>query len=497
MKQQTNPSNSLLDPSKATIFSVLAVIASATLFFYGTGLHPVWWLMWFACVPVLLLSPRIDGWRTFLAAALAYSFGSLNMWHYLRTLIGVPIVFVVLNSVIPACIFGLAALAFRAFLRRGAIATGVLAFPVIWVSFEYISELLSPHSTFGNLGYSQMDCLPLLQIVSLTGIWGISFCLLLFAATCAAILSQHGTDSQRLRVAIAAGAFFACILGYGEWRLISASPTSAPSQQTVKVGLMGTGIVDLFPQTDDDSLKLLQAYSEKVTSLVTPDTQVVILPEKIAVVSDAATEQVDELFESVAARTKTYIVIGIDRGTATRRWNEARMYSPQGTLAAAYDKHHMIPRLEDVDQRGTALSVMKMPSGTWGIEICKDMDFPQLSRENGAKGVALLLVPAWDFTVDGWAHGRMAVMRGVESGFAIARAAKQGLLTVSDNRGRILSEADDSAVKFSSLFTGAPVVHDNTIYLRFGDWFAWLNLGALIVIFVMLLVGRKRSSLAT
>ena len=104
------------------------------------------------------------------------------------------------------------------------------------------------------------------------------------------------------------------------------------------------------------------------------------------------------------------------------------------------------------------------------------MDFPQLSRDNGAKRVALLLVPAWDFTIDGWLHGRMAVMRGVESGFTIARAAKQGLLTVSDDRGRIISEADDSTVKFSSLFTAAPLLHDETLYGRWGDWFAWTNL---------------------
>ncbi len=490
MKSSRDPADSLLDDSKATIFSGLAVIISGPLLYSGTGLHPVWWLMWFATVPVLLLSPRVGAWRAFWVSVLAWFFGALNMWHYLRTLLGVPIVAVLLSFIIPGCFFGLAVLAFRAFVRRGALWQAVFAFSSIWVAFEYLAETFSPHSTFGNLGYTQMDCLPLLQIVSLTGIWGISFFLFVFAATCAVILSQRGTDAQRMRLAIAVGALFALMLGYGEWRLI-AVPAGA-AQQSVKVGLMGTGTIDAFPQNDNDSLQLLQSYSDKVASLTTPDTQVVVLPEKIGVVSDDGTEKVDALFEATAARVKAYIVVGIDRGTATRRWNEARMYSPQGTLAAVYDKHHMIPRFEDVDQRGTALSVMQMPSGTWGIEICKDMDFPQLSRDFGAKRVALLLVPAWDFTIDGWLHGRMAVMRGVESGFTIARAAKQGLLTVSDDRGRIISEADDSTVKFSSLFTAAPVLHDETLYGRWGDWFAWVNLAGMLVNVILLFRGKKR-----
>jgi apolipoprotein N-acyltransferase len=118
------------------------------------------------------------------------------------------------------------------------------------------------------------------------------------------------------------------------------------------------------------------------------------------------------------------------------------------------------------------------------------MDFTRLSREYSAKGVGLLLVPAWDFTVDAWLHGRMAVMRGVEGGFTIARSAKQGLLTVSDDRGRILAQQDAATVHFASLLATAPVRHGDTLYARWGDWFAWLNIAGLIVI--LLSPTRKR-----
>jgi len=96
--------------------------------------------------------------------------------------------------------------------------------------------------------------------------------------------------------------------------------------------------------------------------------------------------------------------------------------------------------------------------------------------------VGLLLVPAWDFTLDGWLHGRMAVLRGVESGFTIIRAAKQGVLTVSDDRGRILAQQDAATVPLAYLVATAPVWHDNTLYVRWGDWFAWLNAVGLVAL---------------
>lgn len=68
------------------------------------------------------------------------------------------------------------------------------------------------------------------------------------------------------------------------------------------------------------------------------------------------------------------------------------------------------------------------------------MDYPDPSRCYGQANAGLLPVPAWDFDIGRLWHGRMVIMRGVEYGFTIIRTAKQGLLTVSDDRGRVLTE---------------------------------------------------------
>ena len=451
------------------------MLASSALFFFGTGLHPVWWLTWLAPLPVLLLAPRVGRLQAFAAAALSWSLGSLNMWHYLTALLQVPLVIRLISVLVPACIFGCVVLGHRAFLLRGAVWRAVFAVPTLWVTYEYLLSIASPHSTFGNLAYTQVDCLLLLQLASVTGIWGISFCLLLLPAAVAALFSPHLSKPHKNRMAIAVATFLLAVMLYGAGRLHS-KPVVEPS---VTVALMSSDVRnDLFPQSDTDTMRLLRDYSDQINwlsaRLSTGGERVILLPEKIGVISERSLEEADRIFAQAALKARASIVVGIDRGTHSERLNEARVYSPLGALQAVYDKHHLIPGFEDVDRPGTRRTLLSQASGTWGIEICKDMDFPQLSHEYGRDRIVLLLVPAWDFVADGWLHDRMAVMRGVESGFSIARSAKQGLLTVTDDRGDILAEKNSGSLPFSVLTATIGVWHDDTFYDRWGDWAAWL-----------------------
>jgi len=93
-----------------------------------------------------------------------------------------------------------------------------------------------------------------------------------------------------------------------------------------------------------------------------------------------------------------------------------------------------------------------------------------------------VLVPAWDFNVDRWLHSRMAILRAVENGFALARSGRNGLLTLSDNRGHILTEATTVSGRFASISGKIEVVHGKTFYTRTGDWFAWLCVTAFLIL---------------
>ena len=475
-------------PRQAGI-AVAAVIASGLAVFFGTGLHPAWGLTWIAPIPVLVAAAYLTRGWTFASAFVAWLMGGLNMWNYFHLALEIPLIPIIVFISGPALVFACIVLVYRRFLRVSA-WQAALIFPTLWVTYEFVSERLSPHSTFGNISYSQMNLLPILQIASVTGIWGISFCLFLFAATVAVLLSRHRVSGKRGWLAVGTFAWLVLVIGLGGWRLLSQDPT----QNTVMVGLVASDLPqNLIAVKPEDTIRLMHSYLNQAQALAAQGAKVVVIPEKVAVLFDSELPEVDSMFGEAAQKSGSEIVVGVIHPTNGAKWNEARLDTPSGEIRT-YEKHHMVPRFESDLTPGTGRTEWNESSGRWGMEICKDMDFPKLSREYGKDGTALLIVPAWDFVVDGWLHGRMAILRGVESGFTIVRSPKQGVLTVSDDTGRVLAQRTSGAEPFTSLIAAAPVHHSNTVYARFGDWFAWLNVAAALCLLVIgALQGRRQS----
>lgn len=315
-----------------------------------------------APIPVTWASPRLGAWTAFAAAAAAWALGALNEWGYLRSL-HLPIVVVALATALPALMFGLAVLLFRAFARGGAALRAALALPAVWVAFELVQARTGSQGTFGSLAYTQAENLPLLQLVALFGIWGVTFAVLFFAGAAAVVLIGSISPRQRLGLLAVAAVTAAAVLGFGPRRL----------RQDVPPVQMAVGL----------------AASD--------------LPENV----------------------RTF---------------------PDTGLAYADD------------------------------------------------AVDLMVVPAWDFGQDGWLHARMAIVRGVEGGFGVIRSAKQGLLTVSDDRGRVQAERPSTDGSFPTLLAAAPTRHDRTLYGRVGDVFGWATLVVLAGLLVSLLRPGKRTA---
>ena len=469
-----------------TLLVVVAGLASAAFLYFGTGLHPTWWLLWVAPVPVLAIAPRLRGSAAFLFGSVAWILGEMNQWNYVRHEIELPLQITVLYFAVPGVVFGLGVLFTRSFLRRGWLFIAAFAFPVYWVTCEYLNAIASPHSTWGNLAYTQMDFLPVIQIASVTGLWGISFVAFLFASPVAALFSGVGEPSQRRALAIAVGCAVSAVFVFGESRL-----QSNPSAKSIPVTLIAKDVpMSAYLGSEGQAFELLREYADEIRRVTPAGTQTVVLPEKIGRVSESALPEVDSLFASAAIATHAAIVVGLVQKTPSGAFNSSRLYSADGKLEANYDKHHLIPGVEP-EQPGHKRIILDQSSGRWGLQICKDMDFPQLSRDYASDGANLMLVPAWDFNVDGWLHSRMAVMRAVENGFALARSARSGLLTLSDNRGRILAQTATAPSRFISISGILNVAPGKTFYTRTGDWFAWLCVATFVVLLASRLLTRS------
>jgi apolipoprotein N-acyltransferase len=247
----------------------------------------------------------------------------------------------------------------------------------------------------------------------------------------------------------------------------------APATSTIRIGLVSL-------QERSRSAADLQArdahYMDTIKRLADAGARIVLTPETSFASDDAHLPA----FAQLANQRDLTVGLGVDSTSDPRaERNMLMVFQPGAMSPATYNKHHLLVGFEHYVPGDSYTLLEGTPR--IGLAICKDMDFHDTGHAYATRHAQLLLVPASDFTVDGWLHSRMAIMRGVESGFAIARAAHSGRLTLSDDRGRVLVEA--SSEKHDAELVGElPLRETHTLYTRWGDWFAWLDLAGLIVL---------------
>lgn len=474
---------------RPALFATLAVLSTAALFLVGNGMNPIWPVMWIAPIPVLLLAAETTSWWVAAgAAALSMLLGSLTMLYYLHFALHLPVTAWLIPFSIASLLFAVGVLLFRGLLHRGAAFSAMIALPAFWSVCEYGASFAPANGTAGSLAYTQERFLPILQVASLTGPWGITFLLLLFPS---AVVSGLYLRRRRLpQAAHVAGLALAVLAGavlFGAIRL--AAPNS---QQDVKVGLLDTDTV-VFADEAPDMQELIKSYAEQAERLARQGAKIVLMPEKTGLLLDSDTKIMDLVLQSVADRTGATLVIGVLHVVARDSFNEARIYTPDRPIAT-YDKQHMLPPFESKLTPGTSLALLSKPALPIGVAICKDMDFIHPALDYGRSGIDLLLDPAWDFNVDRTWHGHIAIMRGVEGGYAIAHTAKDGNLTVTDDRGRILGEVRTNSGPFVSLLVDVPMRHDQTVFDRYGTWFPWMAGLLLVAAAVRLLTASRLAS---
>lgn len=465
---------------------LLAIALSALGWWFGSQFHPLWWAAWLAPLPILWLATRVRAPWAALAAFAAVAIGDIPRWNFGRAYLLMPVMPTLFMILAPAVIFAVAVMLYRRLAMRGQHVAAMFAVPVVIVALYYIHAATSLDGAAGDIGYTQMNALAVIQIAALTGVAGVGFLVMLGPACVATLCNASAPRSARLRTGLVGGGLIVLALAFGAWRLHA---VPADSGTPVRIGLVSLDNADpLLSPTSAKGEKLMQRYVEAISNMAAHGARYVMIPEDAWVVSQA---DVPEL-RALAAREGVTVITGVDYKPQDKpERNMLLAFHPHGGAPSIYMKHHLVPGLERRYTPWKGYTMLSHSPGI-GLAICKDMDFPAMGRAYAARDAQLLLVPAWDFTLDDWQHSRQAIMRGVESGFAIARVARNGRLTLTDDRGRVLDEAN-SARDDAQLMDTLWLRHTHTLYARWGDWFAWLDLIALVWLMV-LAWGRSRGA---
>ena len=459
--------------------ALLCALTSGAGFYLSTDLGTFWPLAWLAPIPVLWLAfGPARPWTVFFAAWAAGAIGGFNLLPAYAGTLPTPVL--ALAIIGPGLLFAASVMGARFVARRLSPLAGMAAFAVLWTMFDYLASF-GLNGTALSPAYSQVDMPFLIQGASVFGLWVVTFLIGVVSAGLA-----MGLATKRALFAVLAIALFATNAGFGAWRIVT-----APKTPITHVGL---GVDDAlaaasFKADEKTALGAADAYADAARTLAAQGANLIVFPEKTAVLKPEWRGTVIAEFEAAAHVTQSTIVIGFDDRGAERQ-NNALIFFSNGAPPASYSKRRLVPGLESAFVPGTASFML---SNRTAVAICKDMDFPAMLRGDAALHPTLFAVPAWDFGKDRWWHARMAIMRGVENGFAVARSAKEGLLTLSDAYGRVVAEKQSEPGGMITLAGDLPRGPGATLYARIGDAFAWLCVGLALLLLASAFLAPKRS----
>jgi apolipoprotein N-acyltransferase len=463
------------------ILILTAIIFSGLSWFFSNGLRgDLWYLLWLAPIPILIVSLRVTGKMALLISFIAYLIGRLSWFTYL----------VSVATLVPAIIFTLSFAFFFSIIititRQSVLKSNswysVMAFPVFFTVFEFLLMKFSPDGSAGSIAYSQSNVLPLIQIASLTGISGITF-LITYIPSSIAIGYHFRKEKIKLKPLSA----FSLILLLSAFIFGMIRISGKSDKNTIKAGLivLEEKFHDMSAQPDlKKGLQTTNYYMKEIAKLATQGAKVVVLPERAININNAADSAVMSTLKHTAVQNQVMIVSGFTDLRNDPERNSALVFTDEGILVSDYRKAHLVTGLERQFKAGNEIGLFKLKGRQSGIAICKDLDFQDYIIKYGKNQTDILFIPAWDFVVDDWLHSRMAVLRGVENGFSEVRVARQGRLTISDCFGRVRYETTCAQGQSASLIGELPLQKRNTFYSKSGEWFGILNLiGAIFFIF--------------
>jgi apolipoprotein N-acyltransferase len=380
-----------------------------------------------------------------------------------------------------------------------------LVFPLLVTAQEFLLLNKSMFGSSGSWANTQSSNLVLMQLTSITGLWGLTFIIMWFASTVNWAWERGFSWPEIKNGATIYTGILLLVLAFGDVRLRFAEPQAG----TVRVhALTAEGRTfeslsnTVYPllKTDREAYRrLVSSYYEPTIAAVIREAragaQIVLLPETAVIGVKDDLEQFLTRLKQVAIEENIYVAFGM--WVADTNIQEPRLIiiDPSGKIVLNHLKYAfgMGTPINQVE-----LQTVDTPYGRLSGVLCGDLDNPGVVSQAGRKGVDILLVPATEDPGTGAWHFRLTAFRAVENGFSLVRSTLEGVSLAVDPYGRILASMDYFKANDRVMVAQVPTHRSQTVFAAVGDWFGWLAVAGFVGIAVLAIVGgRKRASAST
>lgn len=356
-----------------------------------------------------------------------------------------------------------------------------LVFPAAFVALDYATSFL-PIGTSLSLAPSQFYFQPLIQLATLTGIWGFEF-LVLWAGPVFNALWEAEFDLRQARLPVLAYSLcLVAVLLFGGLRLVFARPVVP----TVRVA--GITVAHVRPYWDElidkgtppDAARTFAAEFQTLEDRLFAESETAARSgAKVIFWSEADAfilpERKDAFFQRARDFAKQHQIYfmpayQILRYGDTSGFNGLTLITPAGEITYDYEK----TMTWYATTSDGILHSIDTPYGRIGAVVCFDLDFPDLIRQAARQNVDILLVPAYDTYQTRVYHTEVGLLRAVDYGFSVARMVNEGTSIAVDYRGQVLASQDFFTTMPQVMNVDLPTRGVSTLYTQVGDAFAWL-----------------------
>jgi len=488
--------------------SLFLLFFSAILLILSHPPYNLWFLAWFSLVPLFFVIEGKTFWQSF---RLGYLFGIFYFFGMFWWFIHVTLPGMILLNMFLALYFALFA-GTCALISRKNLVVKVLLIACAWVAWEFVRARFLSGFGWATLGHTQYQQFLVTQLSTVTGVFGISFILVVFNYFIYFVMSHWHERKVYRKTLLKFGLYvFGMIILIGAHAVSEMALNSVPSMKPpINIAVVQPNIAQ-EDKWDVFKREMIMSRLTRLTKLAAEqDPDVIVWPEASL---PALPELVPLYLNRVKMLAKDFdvpILLGYVQYKEADYYNSAGLIDRDGTLLEEYHKIHLVPfgefipfrkqlsfltkivPIEDISS-GKNPTVFSLKENAreypFSVLICFEDAISPVARKlvrSGAEILFNITNDAWfRDTKAPWLHLQAAVFQAVSFKRPLVRSANTGVSVFINRFGQIKeilrgeegAETFDSGVKIFNVYPSAAV----TFYLIFGDIFAYLCIACLML----------------
>lgn len=391
----------------------------------------------------------------------------------------------------------------------------VFIYPCSKVILEYLTSSNSPFGIWGSQASLLAGWFPLTGIVSVTGIWGLSFLVSLLPGL-GLYLIENGLKANKSKLLITAYVItvvFCCIYGFVRNRMVNERDTVRVAAVLANDSLRKVPVMRMYQHltnqkgtafTNDSTTYFQNAFLQSNSDLLIQTrgaadkgAKIIFWAEGNGLVLKKDEPGLLDSVKTIARKYNIYIGMAVEVFSPVNTKpveNKIVLVKPDGGIGFEYYKRYPLGIEKELMVKGDGNIVTCLtPYGKIAAVICFDTDFISYARKVGQANADILFAPSNDWEAIAALRGKITKFRALENGCTLVRPTSHGVTEMIDPAGRTIKQNNFFQNSQQIVIADVPAKRLYSFYAMTGDFFP-VMVSILLLFIIMLFYKKSRFS---